>query len=309
MQNSLDAKTMMQSGVPIIPAEKARPKTSEKRKALGKAIFPYLLLLPACACFFTFNFFPFFRTVLLSFFLTDNEGNAKAFRGLKNYILFFTSADYQQVIRNTFVFAAVVIAASMLIGFITANLANVKGRAFRVFPPLFALPIAAAAGTFSLLFEKIFDPTMGIVNKLFHLNIMWFSDPHLALFTVAGITVWMMSGSNFLYLYAGLKSIPKELIESAEIDGAGGLVKLFAIVVPMPFTDALFCADYRYHRRVPVLHADSDYHAGRTGHCHGRHRLQHLPRRVFQLPLRVSRGAVGCSVRHRPRHHSDSVRQ
>lgn len=232
MQNSLNAEPMIQSGVPVIPAAKVRPKTAEKKKALGKAIFPYLLLLPACACFFTFNFFPFFRTVLLSFFLTDNQGNAKAFRGLKNYILFFTSPDYQQVIRNTFVFAAVVIAASMLVGFVTANLANVKGRAFRVFPPLFALPIAAAAGTFSLLFEKIFDPTMGIFNKLFHTNVMWFSDPHLALFTVAGITVWMMSGSNFLYLYAGLKNIPKELIESAEIDGAGGLVKLFAIVVP-----------------------------------------------------------------------------
>lgn len=232
MQNSLDSRTIMQSGVPAIPREKVRPKAAEKRKAFQKAIFPYLLLLPACTCFFIFTFFPFFRTVLLSFFLTDNVGNAKAFRGLKNYILFFTSADYQQIIRNTFVFAAVVIAASMIIGFVTANLANEKGRAFRIFPPLFALPIAAAGGTFSLLFQKIFDPTMGIVNKLFHLNNMWFSDPHLALFTVAGITVWMMSGSNFLYLYAGLKGIPKELIESAEIDGAGGLVKLFAIVVP-----------------------------------------------------------------------------
>lgn len=230
MQNFAGAEAALKTGV---AGEKSgsHPKAVVKHKVI-KAIFPYLCILPACACFATFQYFPFLRTLFLSFFLTDNEGNAKAFRGFKNYALIFTSHDYQQVLLNTFLFAGIVIVLSLIISFTTANLANIKGRAFRAFPILFTLPIAAAAGSFSLLFEKMFDPTMGIVNKFLHQDIRWFTDPNLALLTVAAITIWMMSGSNFLYLFAGLKNVPQELLESAEIDGANGLVKLFHIVIP-----------------------------------------------------------------------------
>lgn len=232
MPNSVDAQTMPHNKAAVKQSAAAGAQSLGKQKVIFKKILPYLFLLPSLACFATFHFFPFFRTVFLSFFLTDSEGNAKVFRGLKNYALIFTSPDYLQVLKNTFLFAAIVIAASLLIGFCTANLASVRGRAFQGFPLLFTMPIAAASGSFALLFEKMFDPTMGIVNKLFHLNTRWFTDPNLALYTVAGITVWLMSGSNFLYLYAGLKNIPKELLEGAEIDGANGPVKLFSIVIP-----------------------------------------------------------------------------
>ena len=222
-----------------IPAQKnlaanpdhARPK-KRKKVAVSKKALPYLCILPAGAVFAVFYFFPFLRTLFLSFFLTDSEGNAKSFRGLKNYIQFFTSDDYLKVIANTFILAIVVIVGSIVIGFITANLANSKIRGFKVFPVLFTIPLAAAAGSFSLLFSKMFDPTMGIVNKLFHTNIGWFTDPKIALFTIAGITVWMMLGSNFLYLFAGLKNVPQELLESASIDGASGRVKMFSVILP-----------------------------------------------------------------------------
>lgn len=231
MQNSLEVKIPAKQKITETETQ-AGLKINKKRKTLQRIIVPYIFLLPACLCFAAFYFFPFFRTIFLSFFLTDNEGNAKAFRALKNYTLLFTSANYQQVITNTFLFAVIVIAAALLLSFTTANLANIKGKSFRFFPILFTMPIAAAAGSFALLFEKMFDPTMGVVNRMLHLNLRWFSNPTIALYSIAGITVWMMSGSNFLYLYAGLKNIPKELMESAEIDGAGGLVKLFHIVIP-----------------------------------------------------------------------------
>lgn len=232
MQNLMNAKVMMKNKISKTTSVAFINKETQRSKALIRKVFPYLCLLPAALCFAVFQFLPFFRTVYLSLFLTDNEGNAKVFRGLKNFALLITSKNYLQVMQNTFLFAAIVIVSSLLLGFITANLANVKGRGSRLFPLLFTMPIAAAAGSVSLLFEKMFDPTMGIVNKLLNTNVRWFTDPNIALYTVAAITIWMMSGSNFLYLYAGLKNVPKELLESAEIDGAGGLVKLFSIVVP-----------------------------------------------------------------------------
>ena len=207
-------------------------KHPARRKSLLKILTPYLFIAPACACFCVFTFFPFFRTVYLSLFLTDNVGDPRVFTGLKNYLSLLQSADYRTVMLNTVVFSAIVIAGAMLTGFVAANLANIRGRAFRIFPILFTMPIAAAAGSFALLFEKMLDPTMGVVNKLLHVNVRWFSDPQIALYAMAGITVWLLSGSNFLYMHAGLKNIPKEILESAEIEGATGLQKLFYIVIP-----------------------------------------------------------------------------
>ncbi|HCB91530.1 MAG TPA: glycerol-3-phosphate ABC transporter permease [Ruminococcaceae bacterium] len=212
-------------------------KTSARTSSHGekkwvKLLTPYLFLAPASLCFAVFLFFPFLRTIYLSLFLTNNEGYARVFRGIKNYVTLFTSPDYRKVMGNTLVFALIVIVGSMALGFLTANLANGRGRAFRIFPIVFTMPIAAAAGSFALLFQKMFDPNNGVVNKLLQVNTRWFQDPNIALYSMAVITIWLMSGSNFLYLHAGLRNIPKSILESAEIDGAGGFTKLFRITVP-----------------------------------------------------------------------------
>lgn len=201
-------------------------------KPLLSVLAPYLFIAPALAFFGVFLFFPFVRTVYLSLFLTNNVGEARVFKGLGNYIRLFSSPDYLLVLRNTVVFAVIVIVGAMALGFVTANLANIKGKPFSAFAIFFTMPISAAAGSFALLFGKMFDPTTGIVNRLLHTNIRWFGDPHIALYTLAVITVWLLSGANFLYMHAGLKNIDKSILESAEIDGATGLTRLFRITVP-----------------------------------------------------------------------------
>ena len=168
----------------------------------------------------------------MSLFLTNNKGDARVFRGIENYTTLFTSPDYRKVMGNTLVFAAIVIVGSMAVGFVEASLVTGRGRAFRIFPILFTMPLAAAAGSFALLFQQMFDPTNGIVNKMLRTDTRWFQDPETALYSMAAITIWMMSGSNFLYLHTGMKNIPQSILESAEIDGAGGFTKLFRITIP-----------------------------------------------------------------------------
>lgn len=218
-----------------------RSTSEEKEKSTGKSLWqgsrlavltPYFLIAPAFAGFLVFLFYPFVHTIYLSFFLTNSVGEARVFRGVENYIRMFTSVDYLKVLENTFVFALIVIVGSLVSGFITANLSNTKGRAFSFFAILFTMPMAAATGSFSLVFKKMFDPTTGIVNKLLHFHVKWFLDPRIALFSMAFITIWMLSGTNFLYIHAGLRNIDKSILESAELDGAKGLTKLFFIVIP-----------------------------------------------------------------------------
>jgi ABC-type sugar transport systems, permease components len=202
------------------------------KKSLMTILKPYLFILPAFAFFAVFLFYPFIRTIFLSLFLTSSVGEARVFEGLGNYLDLFSSPDYLTIMLNTLIFSVVVIVGAMLVGFVTANLANIKGKMFGFFAVIFAAPIAVSTVSFSIVFSKMFEPTFGIINSIFHTNIQWFLDPNIALYSVAFVTVWMMSGSNFLFIHAGLKNVPASLIESAEIDGATGLKKIFYITIP-----------------------------------------------------------------------------
>lgn len=193
---------------------------------------PYLFLLPALACFAVFLYFPFFKTIFLSFFNTDSMGQAKTFAGIQNYVTLFREHGYLKTMETTFRFALMVIVLSMLCGFVTANLANIKGAAFKPFRLIFSMPVAVASSAVALVFQKMFDPASGIVNRLLHTDGKWFQDPALALPLTALVTVWMMSGTNFIFLTSGLRNIPRSIYESAEIDGANSFQKLVYITLP-----------------------------------------------------------------------------
>jgi sn-glycerol 3-phosphate transport system permease protein len=120
----------------------------------------------------------------------------------------------------------------MILGFLTSVLANVKGKAFAPFGIVFSMPLAAASSGVAIVFQKMFDPASGIINKIFGTDFQWFLDPAMALPLTAVVTVWMMSGTNFIFMNAGMKNIPAELYESAEIDGAGFWRKLAHITLP-----------------------------------------------------------------------------
>ena len=215
---------------PHADREKGTEKTEVRR--LLNLCEPYLFLLPALVCFAVFLYYPFFKTIFLSFFNTDSMGEAKAFVGLQNYITLFTEHGYMKTMGTTFRFALMVIVLSMLCGFVTANLANIKSAAFKPFRLIFSMPVAVASSAVALIFQKMFDPASGIVNKLLHTDSKWFLDPALALPLTAFVTVWMMSGTNFIFLTSGLKNIPRSIYESAEIDGANSFQKLVYITLP-----------------------------------------------------------------------------
>lgn len=227
----IDAKSNPASGKKSYAYEKKREKGIDVRTAL-KFCEPYLFLVPALLCFVVFLFYPFFKTIFLSFFTTNSMGEAKSFVGFQNYVSLFTVHGFSKTLTTTFEFALMVIVLSMLFGFITANLANIKGAAFKPFRIIFSMPVAVASSAIALIFQKMFDPASGIVNKLLHTDSKWFLDPNLALPLIAIVTVWMMSGMNFIFLTSGLRNIPQSLYESAEIDGANSFKKLIYITVP-----------------------------------------------------------------------------
>ncbi|MGI6214520.1 MAG: carbohydrate ABC transporter permease [Christensenellales bacterium] len=200
--------------------------------SLYNSLEPYLLLLPAFIVFGLFLFYPFIRTIYLSFFLTDKLGNAKVFWGIRNYADLFKSSSFWTSITVTVKFVLGVSFGSLLVGMITSLLTADEYPGSTFAAGSYAMPVAIASAAASMAFRMIFHPTSGLINNVLGTQINWLGSPDWALFSVTMITIWLQSGINFIFLSAGLRNIPKELYESASIDGANYFKKLFNITLP-----------------------------------------------------------------------------
>ena len=192
----------------------------------------YLYLIPCFLVFAVFLFYPFVKTIYLSFYKTDKLGQAKLFVGTENYTDLFTSESFYNSLIVTLVFVVIVVAGSMLLGLIAAVLCSKAFPGIRFFSTSYALPMAIASSGAAMIFKIILNPTIGILNKLTGLDINWISDPKYALICVAVLTAWLNSGINFLYFSAGLGNIDDTIYERASVDGANSVQKFFRLTLP-----------------------------------------------------------------------------
>lgn len=192
----------------------------------------YLYLIPCFLIFGVFLFYPFVKTIYLSFYKTDKLGQAKLFVGAENYIDLFTSEAFYNSLFVTLIFVVIVVVGSMLIGLIAAVLCSKAFPGIRFFSTSYALPMAIASSGAAMIFKIILNPTIGILNKLTGLDINWINDPKYALICVAVLTAWLNSGINFLYFSAGLGNIDDTIYERASVDGASGVQKFFRLTLP-----------------------------------------------------------------------------
>lgn len=199
---------------------------------LTKKSGPYFYLVPAMLVFAVFLFYPFFKTIYLSLYKTNKLGQAKIFVGLDNYINLLTSESFRTSLKVTVIFVVIVVIGSMALGLLGAMLCQKTFPGIRVFSTSYALPMAIALSSAAMIFKLMLNPTVGIVNKIFNLNINWFTDPKYALIAVAVLTAWLNSGINFLYFSAGLGNIDETIYERASVDGANAVQKFFRITLP-----------------------------------------------------------------------------
>ena len=195
-------------------------------------ITSYLYLVPSLLIFTVFLFYPFFKTVYLSLFMTNKMGQAKLFVGLQNYKDLLSSASFLNSLKVTLIFVLIVVFGSMVLGLTAAMLCNRAFPGIRLFSTAYALPMAIASSSAAMIFKIMLHPAVGIVNKLLGLDINWLNDPNTALYCVAILTAWLNSGINFLYFSAGLGNIDETIYERASVDGASGVQQFFSLTLP-----------------------------------------------------------------------------
>ncbi|MDK2814303.1 MAG: sn-glycerol 3-phosphate transport system permease protein [Thermoanaerobacter sp.] len=215
-----------------------------RRHALGMPlknfkpeIEPYLYLLPAASIFMAFTFYPFFKTIYISLFMTGPQGGLSKFIGLRNYFDLLTSPDFLNSLYVTFKFVLLTVPFSIIISLFLAIFANLNIKGRSIFRTFYALPISISSASAAVIWTLLFNPSIGFINYLLSFfgvpSIGWLTDVKWGIVAVSIVTIWLNLGMNFIFLLGGLQNIPKDLYESAQIDGANVLLQHVKITIPM----------------------------------------------------------------------------
>jgi len=209
----------------------------KKKQRIKSFIKGMAFLLPSIILFSVFLFYPMFRTIYLSFFLTKANGDPTVFVGLENYLNMFSSPIFLKSMKSTFLFVLYTVPASVIISLFLAVIANEKLKGIGFFRTIYSSTMGVSVAAASVFWLYLFNPSMGLLNKVlgtFGMEaIGWLTDPKWALIAVSITTIWMNVGFTFLILLGGLQSIDSSLYESADIEGAGYLYKIRRITIPM----------------------------------------------------------------------------
>jgi len=209
----------------------------EKGKAHKRA--PFLFLLPALLVVFAVLIFPIVFSFFVSGFnwpLSEGAGERK-FVGLGNYFALSTDPEFWNSLKLQLGFIFIAIPIELFLGFAAALLLNrdfFGSRLVRslLLLPVFFLPILSGM-TWRFMLQPRYGPLNALLLNLGAPEITWLGNPVTAYAAIIVQDIWRMWPFMFMLLYAGLTSIPQEMNEAAEIDGAGFWLKLRSITIPM----------------------------------------------------------------------------
>ncbi|ROS37349.1 carbohydrate ABC transporter permease [Curtobacterium sp. PhB78] len=198
--------------------------------------WPWLFVLPLLIGVGTFYIWPIIQTFWYSFTSWGVFGGA-TFSGVANYVRLAGDPQLYQSLLNTVVYTVIVL-AGIPIAVWLASLLNTPGLRFAQFyRVLFFLPYVAMPAAIALVWRIMFNGDYGIVNWFIGLfgidGPYWISTPGFALVAVSFVGLWSSLGFSMIILGAGLKDIPPELYEAAELDGASRWRQFRSVTVPL----------------------------------------------------------------------------
>lgn len=200
-----------------------------------KKYVPYLFILPAMAILTVFFFIPFFQTIGLSFFDYSNSIYNPSFVGLNNYKELLNSPLFYQVMGNTFFFLVLAVPFLVIFPLFLAILINQKIRGITLYKILIYLPVIVSIVVAAIAFKWLYAQE-GILNYFVGLlgikPIGWLTDSRFSMISVAIVTIWKGIGYYMMIYLAALMSVPQDLYEACDIDGANFLTKHLTVTIP-----------------------------------------------------------------------------
>ncbi|MEV4476476.1 sugar ABC transporter permease [Nonomuraea sp. NPDC049421] len=196
----------------------------------------YLLIAPMALGLAVFYLWPIAQTVYLSFTESGVFGG-QTWVGTANFATLLGDEEMLGALRNTLLYAVLVLAGVPL-SIVVAALLNVPGlRGLSVYRTLYFLPVVTMPAAVGLTWRYLFNGDFGAINHLLGAigvdGPYWVGDPDFALYAIAIVGVWSTIGYNAVLFLAGLQGIPRPYYEAASIDGAGRVRQFFRITLPL----------------------------------------------------------------------------
>jgi len=196
---------------------------------------PYLFLLPAVVVLVIFFFIPFFQTIGLSFFNYSDSIYNPDYAGIQNYIQILHNPVFYKVMLNTLIYLIVAVPVLAIFPLFLAVLINQKIRAITLYKILIYLPVIVSIVVAAIAFKWLYaqDGILNYFMQVLHLPaIGWLTDPKYSIYSVIILTIWKGIGYYMMIYLASLMSVPKELYEACDIDGANFWQKHLTVTIP-----------------------------------------------------------------------------
>jgi len=210
-----------------------------RRNLLGRLdvrLSPYLYIAPFFILFAIVGLFPLLYTGYISLLKWDPIMQSGKFVGIDNYAFIFSDIHFWNALRNTFTIFLLSSIPQLICALVIAALLdqNLKGPTFwrmAVLLPYIVMPVAVG-----IIFSHLYADQTGVANHVLTSlglpAVGWHTDTFAAQVAIASMVNFRWTGYNTLILLAGMQAIPRDLYESASIDGANRFRQFFSITIP-----------------------------------------------------------------------------
>lgn len=215
------------------PSADAAP-ASDLRRPWGAIV---AFLLPALTIYVAFTAYPAFRTLWNSFHKVLPRRDV--YVGLENYEALIADDIFWRAVRNTITWACTSPLVEVTVALLLALALYAKVPGARLFRVAWFTPVLMSYIVVGILWVWIYNYDWGPINValralgLDFLASAWLGNPRTALPSLIFVTSWMWVGFNMVVLLAALHSLPKEVIEAAELDNCGWGAKLLFVILPL----------------------------------------------------------------------------
>ena len=213
----------------------APPPAGAARRRLAEQARAWAFLLGGLICFALFSWYPAIRAIVIAF-QKYTPGRTPQWVGTANFTRVLHDPEFGAAWRNTLTFTVLALLIGFAVPFLLALVLNELRHAKAFFRVVVYLPVMIPPVVSALLWKWFYDPGAGLANEVLralHLpTSQWTNGTDTALVSLVLVATWANMGGTVLIYLAALQSIPGELYEAAELDGANLLQRIRHVTVP-----------------------------------------------------------------------------
>jgi multiple sugar transport system permease protein len=204
-----------------------------------KGMIPYYYLVPALLGIVIVYAYPLIESLINSFMDYNLSRSPDAvYNGLKNFTALWNDPTFAQVVKNTLIYVILSVFLQFILGFLLSMLLLRPFPGKAVFQSLVFIPWAVAGFLIAIMFKWMFNAEWGVINDmLLKLGLLkeaypFLSSPDTSLYAVVVASIWYGIPFFAIMILAALQSIPEDIYEAADIDGAHKIRQFWSITVP-----------------------------------------------------------------------------